>query len=264
MALNTKVIGTGYPVVFLHGLALDMTSMQAWYEPLLSNQPVQRIYIDLPGMGGSPALPLAQANSDDILRLVQRTIHELIGHREYAVVGHSYGGYLTLALAYQDVAVQQIFTTCPAFTAIGDQRILVSRPALVAAPVDYREHPKQAKAYQKMSAVISPTTWQAYQAQILPGIRRCDKSFIHTLQREQSKYYRLSFETALQAASLSQSQTMLLGRSDNQVGFEEQLAFMQRQPHGTVGLFDRAGHNLPLEQPALLAAYFREFLRSFG
>lgn len=56
MALNTTVIGTGYPVVFLHGLALDMTSMQAWYEPLLSNQPVQRIYIDLPGMGGEPGV----------------------------------------------------------------------------------------------------------------------------------------------------------------------------------------------------------------
>ncbi|MFC6181184.1 alpha/beta fold hydrolase [Lactiplantibacillus daowaiensis] len=260
MQLYTEVIGTGYPVVFLHGLALDMTSMQAWYEPLLAQQPIQRIYLDLPGMGKSPAVPLAQANSDAILAGVQATIQALIGHTNYAVVGHSYGGYLALGLAYQDSHVSQLFTTCPAFTAVSDQRILAQHDTESHGSINYQTNLNKVPAYEQMSVILSPQTWQAYQQQILPGIARCDVAFIHQLQRAHSAYYRFSFEPELQAATLSQPQTMLLGRADNQVGYQEQLAYLQRQPQSTVGVFKRAGHNLPLDQPDLLAAYFKEFV----
>lgn len=262
MPLHTQTIGTGFPVVFLHGLGLDMASMQAWYAPLFSHDQIQRIYLDLPGMGASPAVPIDQANSDTILHLIYQTIHQRVGQQDYAVVGHSYGGYLALALAYRDPAVKHAFTTCLAITAVTGERSLAAHYTIQEAAITPATNTQQLADYQRTNVILNPQTWQAYQAQILPGLNRCDRSFIHLLQRQNSRFYRLSFEDHLRTARLSQPITLLLGRADNQVGFQEQLTFGQRQPQGTVSVLARAGHNLPIDQPALLAAYFQQFITS--
>ena len=48
--------GNGFPVLVLHGSGVDHREMAAALEPLFAQRPgYRRIYVDLPGMGRTPA-----------------------------------------------------------------------------------------------------------------------------------------------------------------------------------------------------------------
>ena len=65
---------------------------------LQDNQQFQRIYLDLPGMGESPSTPNI-TNSDEMLAYIVKFIDALNLTEPLALVGHSYGGYLSIGLA---------------------------------------------------------------------------------------------------------------------------------------------------------------------
>ena len=55
MPLHSHVEGKGRPVVVLPSLSLDSTAMRAAFEPAFAGlSGWARIYLDLPGSGGSP------------------------------------------------------------------------------------------------------------------------------------------------------------------------------------------------------------------
>src|ERR1051326_1592417 len=90
--------GSGRPVVILHGTGVDHREMVAALEPIFARRPgSRRIYVDLPGMGETPA-PDTVTSNDDVLDLVIGLIGDVIGDDESLVVGHSYGGYLARAI----------------------------------------------------------------------------------------------------------------------------------------------------------------------
>ena len=101
ISLNYKIYGEGRPLLFIHGNALNIDSMDKIYEPLLQdNQQFQRIYLDLPGMGESPSTPNI-TNSDEMLAYIVKFIDALNLTEPLALVGHSYGGYLSIGLAHK-------------------------------------------------------------------------------------------------------------------------------------------------------------------
>ena len=70
MAIYHKIIGEGFPIVMVHGWTLDHQAMMHAMEPNFKDRSGwKRIYIDLPGMGKSDALPSIR-NSDDMLEAV--------------------------------------------------------------------------------------------------------------------------------------------------------------------------------------------------
>lgn len=54
----------------------------------------------------------------------------------------------------------------------------------------------------------------------------------------------------------------MTGRQDSNVGFEDQCAFAKRLPHATFVAFDRAGHNVQIEQHAMVCALLHEWASS--
>lgn len=93
--------GTGFPVVLLHGYGEDHTLWHTLANELSSDFRV--ISIDLPGFGKSTAL-----EGDFSLEAVADTVHHYICNslkvNEYAVLGHSLGGYIALALSERYMA----------------------------------------------------------------------------------------------------------------------------------------------------------------
>lgn len=92
--LNFKVEGKGNPVVLIHGY---LENMQMWedYAKQLSKD-FQVIRMDLPGHGDSAVL-----NEIHSMELVAREIKEVLDFLKITkalVVGHSMGGYVSLAL----------------------------------------------------------------------------------------------------------------------------------------------------------------------
>jgi pimeloyl-ACP methyl ester carboxylesterase len=92
--LHFEKIGSGKPVVFLHGF-LESSSM--WESLDLAQFPFQSILIDLPGHGKSTFLP------DDVsISAMAQEVSETLTSlevSEYDVVGHSMGGYVAMQLA---------------------------------------------------------------------------------------------------------------------------------------------------------------------
>jgi pimeloyl-ACP methyl ester carboxylesterase len=60
------------------------------------DSPWQRIYLDLPGTGGSSPV---EPSSDAVLDAVSETVRSILGSDPYLLAGCSYGGYLAAALA---------------------------------------------------------------------------------------------------------------------------------------------------------------------
>lgn len=92
--LNYRIVGDGYPVVFLHGF---LESNKMW-ESLLDYIPnIQAICIELPGHGESNLLE-KELSLESISEAVKNTI-STITKEEFSIVGHSLGGYVALHLA---------------------------------------------------------------------------------------------------------------------------------------------------------------------
>lgn len=93
--LNYRIVGDGYPVLFLHGF-LESSTM--WNELLPSFQShFKCILIDLPGHGLSTDGLNPIRSIHEIAKAVNATLQHLSIDR-YHVVGHSLGGYVSLAL----------------------------------------------------------------------------------------------------------------------------------------------------------------------
>lgn len=89
------VIGTGKPVMLLHGFGEDSNVWQLQIEAL-KNQ-YQLIVPDVPGSGKSALV--ANANIDTYAEVVKKICDEEQITQLHSLIGHSMGGYITLAVA---------------------------------------------------------------------------------------------------------------------------------------------------------------------
>lgn len=93
--LNYRVVGDGYPVVFLHGF-LESNTMWEDLTTQLSEK-YQCIFIELPGHGNSPDLDEDSPSIDIMAEKVKNTIETLLSC-SFSIVGHSLGGYVALKM----------------------------------------------------------------------------------------------------------------------------------------------------------------------
>lgn len=91
-----QVTGEGQPVVLLHGFAEDQT---IWAEQIpFLQQHCQLIVPDLPGSGKSDLLTKQNVTIEDYAECIN-TLLEFENVEKCILLGHSMGGYITLALA---------------------------------------------------------------------------------------------------------------------------------------------------------------------
>jgi proline iminopeptidase len=95
----------GYPLFVLHGgPGLDHTEMHPWFDGLADQ--FRLLYVDMRGQGRSqrvdPATLSLSVFAADVTRLA-----EALGLREYAVLGHSFGSFVTLAHAIEQRGASQ-------------------------------------------------------------------------------------------------------------------------------------------------------------
>ena len=91
--LAFQVEGTGFPLVLIHGFCEDH---QAWDELIPELEDLQIIRIDLPGFGQSEAV---EAISIDYFAAAIKAVLDHLDIKSCIMIGHSMGGYSTLAFA---------------------------------------------------------------------------------------------------------------------------------------------------------------------
>lgn len=93
MLLSHNIKGTGSPIVFLHGY-LENKELWDEFSNFFPNEQV--ICLDLPGCGKSPVQN--DQSIESMALAVYDTLNEIKIQKAF-IVGHSMGGYVTLALA---------------------------------------------------------------------------------------------------------------------------------------------------------------------
>lgn len=243
--------GSGIPIVFIHGLSLDKTSTSKFFEPF-PNKNFQRIYIDLPGMENSPAI--SPETSDDVLQKLIQFIKQLLGSRKFILYGHSYGAYLSIAIAKQlQTQVLGVFLTCPVITAEKSKRLIAKHRNIVEEPVNPYNNKEYWDDFMKMNVIINQQTWKKYQELIIPGLKKADYKFIDNL----SQHYVLTNEKDLKNKTVQCKIKILVGTYDQIVGFKKQSDFVN---HLDIMILKNAGHNLMIDQETIVKTQFESFL----
>ncbi len=93
--VNYQVSGTGQPVLLLHGWGVDTKLLAGVHQHLAEK--FMAISLDLPGFGGSPA-PSMVWGVYQYADFIEHFLYELKVEKPI-VIGHSFGGRLTIILA---------------------------------------------------------------------------------------------------------------------------------------------------------------------
>jgi pimeloyl-ACP methyl ester carboxylesterase len=255
--LTTSIIGEGYPVVLLPGFALDSSVMMTACEPAFADtrsdtgERWQRIYLDLPGTGGSPT---GEPTSEAVLSAIQGTVVELLGDTPYLLAGHSYGAYLAAGLTRRNpTQVAGLFLVCPGQRIMPADRdlsgVLPSVPEpgwLDGVPEDLHEHVSHAVGQQTREAADRVAAALGRRGPI-------DEEYLDALR---PAGYRLQDEpdpADPTAFSFPGPVTLLTGRRDRIAGYRDSLSALTQYPHGSFVALADAGHYLPFEQPEAFA-----------
>lgn len=258
-SLHYEVYGIGETIYFIHGLALDLTSMQYIYEACFDDKTnYRRVYIDLPGMGKS-AISSDVGSTDDILTLLESFILSDAKERRINLCGHSFGGYLCLALAYRlKERINKIFLTCPVVKADKKERMLASHYTVYEEPIDEMINKKEFEAYLSINVRINKQTWKDYTQSVVPGIETFDKRHWRKILKEN---YPLSFEQRLLSDFPEVSGYLLLGENDNVVGYQDQLNVLSKKISHCL-VMKNSGHNLQIDEKDQVLKLFKKFLRA--
>jgi pimeloyl-ACP methyl ester carboxylesterase len=255
-----EIHGEGRPLVCIHGFTPDHHLMTGCMEPIFTQRDGwQRIYLDLPGMGKTPALE-PPINSDAMLALVWAFIDAVIPGQSFALAGESYGGYLSEAIVYHHPErVDGLLLLCPLTQAnytIADnppKKVLVrDEEFLSTLPNAQRE------GFEAVAVVQTRENWERTVREVNVGLNVCDYSFTDELVKIEN-YVFASPITPL-PEPYDKPTLMLLGKQDHMVGYKETWKIYEDYPRASFVVLDRAGHGLQIEQAGLFNALVHEWL----
>lgn len=249
MDLNHKRLGSGPPLLLIHGLAGSRDSFDTIVDRLADHREV--FAIDLPGFGATPPLD-GEATIPAYADAVTAFLREqgLLG---IDVVGSSLGARLALELARRGGVVGQVVALDPGgFWGRGAQRFfsvsvgvsirLVNLlrpllPLLTGNPV----------TRTLLLPQFSPRPWALERDVILPQLR----GFTAPSTRSAFRYLAKGpQQEGAPAGSLGAPVLMVWGRQDLVTPASQAKLAQERFPDATVELLDRCGHFPHWDQPA--------------
>jgi pimeloyl-ACP methyl ester carboxylesterase len=240
--------GEGSPLLALHGAGVDHREVMACLDPVVDAfTGYRRIYLDLPGMGQTPA-PETIRSADDVLDVLVAFVDGVVGALPLLVVGHSAGGYYAQAIASRrPEQVVGLALLCPVLAGIHDvpeHDVLVSSGTIGSA--EFRDY----------FTVQTSATLDRYERYVEPAVGLADRSALERIGE------RWELTTPTQEPAPYRHPTLLVtGRQDSTVGYARAWDLLKQYPRATFAVLDGAGHALPHEQPELLHALVAEWLK---
>jgi pimeloyl-ACP methyl ester carboxylesterase len=255
--VHSVEFGSGTPILMIHGFCVDHHLLLGLDSLFVRQGQWRRIYIDLPGMGKSPAGPEIDS-ADAVAEAVVSFARTTFGAEKFAVLGNSFGGMIARhVVAEFGDQVLGLALLCPVAVAervariVPAQTVLQKDPSLLAS-LD----PEDAADYEEMAVVQSTENWVRFRESVLPGLRAFDQDAIQRISRS----YDLGREPELRSPKFQGPTVIVTGRQDHVVGFEDQIALSGHYVQSTFAVLDRAGHNAHLDQPGLTGALLSEWL----
>ncbi len=228
-------------MVVLHGLPIDHTCEMPSFEPVFeSRSGWRRIYVDLPGMGRTPAQD-AIRSLDDMADAVASGIDALVPGERFALAGQSFGGYIArgvvrrmpdrvlgLMLWVSAEYPRQRRHRAPRSVLLEDSRVMAG-----FAP----EEGELAEAMVLQTAEGARTIKEL----LVPATKRANLEF---LEDAVAHPYRVEPESRPFAGP----SLIVCGRQDFWTGYKDQFALMDGYPRATFAAIDYSGHLLGVSE----------------
>lgn len=251
--------GRGTPMIIVHGNGVDHRLLLDLDDALADAGAWERIYLDLPGFGGTPALA-GRGGLPDLADWLDRTVGGLIGRTPFAVLGNSLGALLALDLAARRPdsclgagLLAPVVHPRRAHRTLPEAEVVIEDRALIASLA-----PADAEAYAEMAVVQTAENWRRFARSALPGIRAADEGAMRRI----GELYELPVPPGERLVGFEHPVLVVAGKQDAVVGFEDQWALARRFPRSTYAALDAAGHNVHLDQPEQVRALLRAWARS--
>ena len=256
--IKYRVVGSGKPIVFIHGWGVDH---KLWFNKIESIEGqwkanYQRIYFDLPGMGKSIASESVRT-SDDVKRNIEELLNITVENNHYLLAGESYGGYLSRGLLIDHKNdIDGIFLLCP-LVFPGSRKGRVAPKIVLERDYQFLNtlHLADRNEFEYLSIVQTKQMWEEYKNEIDLSVipenngfleKRLDGSFSRDINNIELQYDKPAL--------------ILTGRQDTEVGFEDQYHLYKDFKRATIQILDKAGHNLQIERNSLFQASFLDWI----
>lgn len=255
--LHHRIVGEGQPMLALHGATLDHHHMVDVLEPAFhETEGWQRIYVDLPGHGQSPACGDIRTQ-DDLLRAILDFADAVIGDRTFAVAGLSRGSYLARGIIHERPGQ----VTGAALIVPGGNpssphplpvhRVIEPDPSLRPGLSD-----DLLWAYDNHLVVQRRDILEKRRRIITPAKQQCDQAQHDRLLRA----FDFSFAASEEAMVFDRPSLIVAGRQDSMSGYLDAIDLMHRFPRATLAVLDGAGHSLAWERAEALNTLLRDWL----
>lgn len=257
LTVHYEEVGSGRPLLMLHGWPLDHRHMVHDMEPLFTKRAGwRRIYPDLPGMGKTRSADWI-THEEHMLDIVIDFIDAVAGAERFAVAGTSYGGYLARGLVYRRAAqLDGLMINVPVIVAdaakrnVPQHRVLREDADFLAALTPGEQEIREIVVAQSTRAL------EAFRDSIAPAVTVADQEFLKRLGQN----YSFTFDVDALAEPFPAPTLFLTGRYDHWCGYQDAYRILENYPRGTFVVLDRAGHMLAVEQQTLFRALVREWL----
>lgn len=261
--LSTNEIGEGFPVLIIHGWQMNGKVEAQDLEPIFVRTPgLLRIYVDLPGMGATPAN--GAKNLDDMYHRLVEFVESRLGRSRFALVGSSCGGYLARALAQKYVnQIDGLLLRVPLIDPRDSRRDLDEIVPLIANEQVMSNIPTEDKAALGNVLIQTPAYVKALTARykniFLPAEEAADMGLLEEIRADPERY-QLSGSLLDDHAKFFAPTLIVCGRFDDNVGYRDSLRLLELYPRSTYVVLDRGIHDLPVDETPLFEAMVRDWV----
>lgn len=262
-SLSAHEIGEGFPVLIIHGWEMDGRVEQLDFEPIFNKIPgLRRIYVDLPGMGKTPANDVK--DMDDIYHRLVQFIDTRLGQSRFLIIGTSCGGYLARAIAQgYTKQVDGLLLRVPLIEPADSRRDLDAFKPLVANEQLMSNMSTEDKSLLGNVIVQTPAYVKALKAKydqaVLPAMKAADNQVLDPIRADPNRY-QLSFSLDNINAKFLAPTLIVCGRQDETVGYRDSLRLLELYPRSTYVVLDRGMHGLPIDETGLFDALVRDWI----
>lgn len=253
--MHSVTHGEGTPLLMIHGFCVDHRLLLSLEPVFAANGGWQRVYVDLPGMGQTPAGSDIDG-SEAVVAGISAFIKETFGTRPFAVLGNSFGGLLARRVVSDfGEQVLGLALICPVvFPNHADRdvpvRTVLRRDPAVTESLD----PEDAKDYGDMAVVESQENWELFRDHALPGLRAFDRRAIGRIAA------RYALDSQPESTEYPGPTLIIAGRQDHVVGYRDAFQLLGYYPRATISVLDGAGHNAHLDQPEVVRSLLDDWL----
>lgn len=243
--LNHVIVGEGKPILVLHGSTLDHRHMMETLEPIFESlDEWQRIYVDMPGHGESPARDDI-ASQDDLLEAVMEFSREVLADRKFAIAGESRGSYIAQGMVHTDPeSISGVALIVPGGSPSSDSARLPTHSVMLADQSLRQDMSEdEANNFDNFYVVQSRDILEKARRSKYPA-----KALWNADQASRiNNAFDFSFHVAGETTVFDGPSLILAGRQDSMSGYLDAVELLPQFPRATLAVLDTAGHGLAWE-----------------